>query len=260
MFKKHRTPYPPPPHVSEETKLKVQKELRLRFEDKKYNLWQKLIFLVGARLLAFLVKYFYKSSRQRAFEIDPEAQALIDNPESMFIIAMWHNRLFLTVYSLTHQVANKMHDILAIISESKDAEFIARSTEHWGAFSARGSSSKGGAKAIKKILKYIQYHFHPLITPDGPRGPMYDMKEGLPALAKLTKLPIIPMCAQAKRKWVVNSWDQFIIPKPFSKTVLNYGKPIYVNRDEDIEKASERIEKIMLDQVEHVERLIEEVN
>lgn len=210
--------------------------------------------------MKWYIELVYRTSKQIAFEIHPDTEALLSNPRGQFIIALWHNRLMYTIYSLADNVAGRGHDILAIISQSSDGELIARVTKLWGAFTARGSSSRGGTAALKKILRYTKLHFHPLITPDGPRGPVYEVKEGLPAMAHLTNLPIVPMCYDVEKKWIARSWDQFIIPKPFTKAVLCYGAPIYLDKNMPIEEACIHIQKIMLEQVVYTENLLKRKN
>ena len=225
--------YPPPPHVPVETKIETMRALRAQIRSDGNSAKKRLGYFLGSKILQLAIQSIHWSCPLVRFTIHPQAKNLIEDPRGQFIIALWHNRLFYSVYGLKTRVARYGHDILAIISESNDAEFIARATEKWGAFCARGSSTRGGIKAVKKILKAVRYHFHPLITPDGPTGPVYQVKDGLPMLAKLTGLPIIPICYEAQKKWVLHSWDGFIIPKPFSKTILDYGEPILVEKDED---------------------------
>ncbi|RME91407.1 MAG: DUF374 domain-containing protein [Candidatus Hydrogenedentota bacterium] len=247
--------YPIPPGISVEQMNEAILDLRNHPERKFLPLKKKLQFALGSKIMERSIVLTYLSCKQK-FHCDVKTQEILDNPNQQFIIALWHNRLFYTIYSLPFYVAIKGHNILAIISESDDAEYIARVTEMWGAFTARGSSTRGGKKALKRILKYAKMGFCPLITPDGPRGPKYEVKEGLPTIARLTKLPIVPMCFDANRKWVLNSWDHFIIPKPFSTVALSYGEPIYIPASMSIKEAQSFLRQKMMDQVEFTERLL----
>ncbi|MBV6492598.1 MAG: hypothetical protein LDLANPLL_00593 [Turneriella sp.] len=265
MPKKYKTPkgylgyYPPPPHINLEERNRAIKELKAPdLETKPLPFKKRILTQVGARLMKWYIEFVYRSSRLLAFEVHPKTEALLADPKGQFIIAMWHNRLMYTIYSLPDNVAGRGHDILAIISQSSDGELIARVTQMWGAYTARGSSSRGGTAALKKILRYTKLHFHPLITPDGPRGPVYTVKEGLPAMARLANLPIVPMCYDVEKKWIARSWDKFIIPKPFTKAVLCYGEPIYLDKEMPIDTACTFLTQILMEQVEHTEELLQE--
>ncbi|MFO1472339.1 MAG: lysophospholipid acyltransferase family protein [Turneriella sp.] len=261
MPKRYKVPkgypgyYPPPPHIDLAERSRAIRELKAPDPERTPLTFRKRLGLfVGSYVLKWYIQLAYRTAKLLAFDVDPEAEKLIADPKGQFIIAIWHNRLMLSVYSLSDNVAGRGHDVLAIISQSSDGELIARATKMWGAYTARGSSSRGGTAALKKILKYTKLHFHPLITPDGPRGPVYVVKEGLPAMARLTGLPIVPICYDASKKWITRSWDKFIIPKLFSKTVLSYGAPIYLDKNMPIDEACTFLQKIMMQQVETVEK------
>ena len=252
--------YPPPPHIDLAERSAAVLELKAPDgEGEKVSLKKRLGLFLGSYIMKWYIQLAYRTSKLLLFDIHPETEKLLADPKGQFIIAIWHNRLMYSVYSLSDNVAGRGHDILAIISQSSDGELIARATKMWGAYTARGSSSRGGTAALKKILRYTKLHFHPLITPDGPRGPVYVVKEGLPAMARFTNLPIVPICYAAQKKWVTRSWDRFIIPKLFSKTVLAYGAPIQLSREMPVDDACRYLEKAMMAQVEYVEGALEDL-
>ncbi len=262
MPKRYKVPkgypgyYPPPPHIDLAERSKAILELKApdaEPEDQKPGLKKRILLFLGSYILKYYIQLAFRTSKLLLFDVHPDTEKLLADPKGQFIIAIWHNRLMYTVYSLSDHVAGRGHDILAIISQSSDGELIARATKMWGAYTARGSSSRGGTSALKKILRYTKLHFHPLITPDGPRGPVYIVKEGLPAMARFTNLPVVPMCYAAEKKWVTRSWDRFIIPKLFSKTVLSYGAPIYLARDMPVAEACAYLQNAMMAQVDFVE-------
>lgn len=266
MPKRYKVPkgypgyYPPPPHIDLAERSKAVLELKAPDPEREpVPLKKRIGLFLGSYLLKYYIQLAYRTSKLALFDIHPETEKLLADPKGQFIIAIWHNRLMYSVYSLSDNVAGRGHDILAIISQSSDGELIARATKMWGAYTARGSSSRGGTSALKKILKYTRLHFHPLITPDGPRGPVYVVKEGLPAMARFTNLPIVPISYAAQKKWVTRSWDRFIIPKLFSKTVLAYGAPVYLDRDMPVADACTHLQKIMMDQVAYVEGALDDV-
>ncbi len=170
------------------------------------------------------------------------------------IFCFWHNNIFFLSYYLYQFVFKKGIHLTVLISQSKDAEWISRIVEKWGGSSGRGSSTRGGADALRVLAKALQKKHHSIVvTPDGPRGPKYKIQSGMISLAQLTKTPIIPLNFNANRKWVFNSWDNFILPKFFSKIVISIGKPYHIPRSiTDLQKKEMilDLEKIMLKQVE----------
>jgi lysophospholipid acyltransferase (LPLAT)-like uncharacterized protein len=108
-----------------------------------------------------------------------------------------------------------------------------------------GSSKKGGMQAFRNMVKCIQLGESVAITPDGPKGPKETVKEGIIKLAQITQKPIIPLVWSTNKYKAFNSWDNFVVPFPFSKGVYSFGNPIYVKKkinDEEIEKARKNLE------------------
>ena len=120
------------------------------------------------------------------------AEHLVDTPQS--IIAFWHCHLLLMLHTKWHGSAT------VIISQSKDGEYIARVFDWYGVDSVRGSSTRGGAKALREIIREARAGKTIVFTPDGPKGPPRIVKEGVIAAAKATGLPIVPIAFAAKKK------------------------------------------------------------
>ena len=141
------------------------------------------------------------------------------------IFALWHGRLLpLTYY-------HRDQGVTAIISRSEDGEYIARVVEGWGYNTVRGSTSRGGSRGLRGLVKAARAGHSLAITPDGPRGPRQSLQPGVITLAQLSGLPIIPIVAGCDRAWWPGSWDRFCIPKPFARVHIVYGKPRFVDRD-----------------------------
>lgn len=156
------------------------------------------------------------------------------------IFAFWHSRLLMLSF------AHKFENIHVIISQHKDGEYISRITLSLGYQTIRGSSTRGGIGALKKSLRKIR-KFDLAITPDGPRGPKETVQEGILYLAYKSGKPIIPVFCDAKHKWILNSWDNFIIPKPFSPAVIKYGKPLFINTKSEIRSAGRELKRRLID-------------
>jgi lysophospholipid acyltransferase (LPLAT)-like uncharacterized protein len=159
-----------------------------------------------------------------------------------FIGAFWHNRIFMTSYFFRHR------NIVAMISQNRDGEYIARVSRRLGFGSARGSSSRGSKRAVVEILRSLRRDRDVLFTLDGPRGPRYVVKPGAAYVARKSGNPILPFNISAEKKWVMGSWDGFIVPRPFSRALVVIGTAIHINPDADdseMKGIEERIQNSM---------------
>src|SRR5262249_23352085 len=138
------------------------------------------------------------------------------------VLAFWHGR---ALYFL-HLYHRQRFTIL--VSRSKDGEFVSRVLQRFGVHVTRGSSSRGGAQGLREIVRKVHSGYHAAFTPDGPRGPRYTVQPGIVAVAKTTGAAILPVTYNARWKKVFRSWDAYLMPLPFSRVVVVYGKPIYV--------------------------------
>jgi lysophospholipid acyltransferase (LPLAT)-like uncharacterized protein len=156
------------------------------------------------------------------------------------IMAFWHGRIFpATVYF-------RDRGIVVITSENFDGEWIARIIERFGYGTARGSTSRGGRKAILQLVRDMARGKTAGFTLDGPRGPAKVAQPGAIWLAKATGHPVLPFHLEAERHWTLRSWDRTQIPKPFSIVTVIVGEPLYVSRDateEQLEAARLELER-----------------
>ena len=145
-----------------------------------------------------------------------------------FIYAAWHSRLLLPNY------LSRGLEGTAMVSASEDGEFVARILKRQGHEAFRGSTTKGGLKALSALIKELKEKQRPcIIIPDGSQGPRFKVKFGIIILARETGYPVLPFSYSAKRMKVFASWDRFILPYPFTKCLGIYGKPFYVPKDAD---------------------------
>lgn len=187
---------------------------------------------------------------------------LLKNPRPV-IFCFWHNRIFYSSWFLLRYVFCKGIMITVLISQSKDGELIAQVVKRWGGKVARGSTSRGGREALQILAKAIRREKSSVVTtPDGPRGPVYHFQLGTIILSQLTQCEIIPICFAAKPAWVFNSWDRFVVPKFFAKTVISIGKPYIVPRklsEQELENERVKMEKTMKEQVQETEEILEKL-
>ena len=141
------------------------------------------------------------------------------------IYASWHQRFFPgIVFFATRK------PISIMISQSRDGELISKVANVLGWHPVRGSSSKGGGQALKDIKKLVGRGYKIGHIVDGPRGPLGVVKPGLLVIAQASGMPIVPTIISTEKKWVFNSWDRFMVPKPFSRVIIRFSDEIHIPR------------------------------
>jgi len=141
----------------------------------------------------------------------------------------------------------------ALISGSKDGTALEAAFKALNISAARGSSSRGGAAALIALRKAIRRGEDTGITPDGPKGPIYEIKPGILKLAETSGAPIIPLHLTFSRVIRLNTWDQFIIPLPFSRVEITFDHPLYIPKgisDEDQITETKKLRNILLKHID----------
>ncbi|MBI2387541.1 MAG: lysophospholipid acyltransferase family protein [Elusimicrobia bacterium] len=183
------------------------------------------------KLVPYLV-YSYVSfigwtTRQRVLRDDIPRK--VHESGQRFIYAFWHQRQVFFTWS--HRNASAA----VLVSKSNDGEMIARTMDLSGIDAVRGSSSRGGAAAAREMVEILRSGRDVGITPDGPRGPAREVKEGAVRVAQLSGMPIVPIAnALSHRLEVAKAWDRFQVPLPFGRSVVLYGEPIRVGEGDDL--------------------------
>ncbi|MEP6621019.1 MAG: lysophospholipid acyltransferase family protein [bacterium] len=134
------------------------------------------------------------------------------------IFTLWHGELLPLLWQ------HRGENVAIVISEHRDGEIVARIAESLGYATVRGSSSKGGSRALIGLMREIDAGRDGAITPDGPRGPAHVFAPGVAVAAQRTGALIVPIRASASRSWRLKSWDKFLIPKPFARVDVHYGE------------------------------------
>lgn len=195
-----------------------------------------LWIIVAGLLLSGYMRFLYYSSRKRFINPHFLTQTFADDQPA--IIAAWHNRNVLSPFAFISQ-SPKHCRLSPIASASKDGGLAAWAMWGLGLSCVRGSSSRGGAGALKQMIRLIRAGRHVAFTPDGPRGPLHHVHQGVLIAAKMTGAPIVPLTYHAKRHKRLKSWDRLMIPKPFTRLNFVYGEPLFVPRKataEDLEE------------------------
>jgi lysophospholipid acyltransferase (LPLAT)-like uncharacterized protein len=170
----------------------------------RFLLW--LISTVGAlavRLIGMTLRF--------AVCIEPGGAPFATHP---LILCFWHRAIFPSTWAFRHQ------KIGVITSQSFDGEYIARIISAFGYVPIRGSSSRGGARALLESRRILESGRTVAFTSDGPRGPLYVSKPGPVLLASKSGVPVVAFHIAIEKAWLLKSWDRFMIPKPFSRALL----------------------------------------
>lgn len=191
--------------------------------DRKASLLEKFFIWLIPLILTLFQRLYGLTIRQ--VHIGREPVDKLRSEGKSFIYGLWHTNVILTPYLL------RKEKFFGLVSKSKDGEMITRVLRHFNNDAIRGSSSKGGVQGLRNIIKTLQKGHTIAITPDGPRGPALELKEGIIYAARASGVPIIPFYYAATSQWVLHkSWDEHIIPKPFSTLIISYGPPIDIQK------------------------------
>jgi len=195
--------------------------------------------MIRASILSFIgwIVLSVWSRTVRTRFIDRDIPDRLTSEGKNFIYAFWHGRQFL----LFHNHRNT--GIVIPASESRDGEIQARILKRFGFETVRGSSKRKGERALLGLVDGLRKGKHIALAVDGPRGPIYDVKQGVTYLAGKLSKPIVPVATSAKRYWVLEKiWDKYLLPVPFTRGVILYGDPIIVNGISEEELESKRKE------------------
>lgn len=166
------------------------------------------------------------------------------------VSACWHNRLLGPV--LPHEGKA----VGVVISQSEDGELISRVVAGFGYVPLRGSSSRGGASALRAVLRHVRRGLDVVFTPDGPRGPRYVVQPGVAFAARALGVPFVPVGVAMSRKLVFRSWDRFQVPLPFGRIQIVYGPALRFTGSSDDGAAAEAIRSALVTVTERAERLL----
>jgi lysophospholipid acyltransferase (LPLAT)-like uncharacterized protein len=183
----------------------------------RFSFSQHLALAIVPRLTALLIAIVGVTLR---FEAIAEEGAVPATPPAKGIFCFWHQCTLLCAWYF------RKFRCSIIISQSFDGELIARTLGHLGYHSVRGSSSRGGASGLLALQGVLEKGLPVVFTADGPRGPIYQTKVGPVKLAQMTGEPIGSFYLLPEKAWTMSSWDRFFVPRPFSRVVVSWARPI----------------------------------
>lgn len=191
-----------------------------------------------------VVRMLARTWRVELIGVEHREAATHDGKRPVF--SFWHETVLVAMGS------HLGYGIRVMVSRHHDGDVVANLVKSMGFQALRGSSSRGGAAALREMLREAQEPDGYAITPDGPRGPSYSIAPGVLHLAATVRRPLVAAGFAASRCWRVNSWDRMIIPKPFAKVVVAYGEGMELPRA--LIKDEEMLERCTVDLAEAMER------
>lgn len=188
---------------------------------------------VTQKLLCFLgslyIRFVYLTSRWDV--VNGDIPKKFWKEEKLFLLCFWHGRLLMMPYCW--DLSKPIH---MMISMHKDGRILSETVSHFGVKTIVGSTSKGGATALRNMVRTVKAGEYVGLTPDGPRGPRMRAQEGIVTIARLAKIPIVPIAYSSSRAKILGSWDRFLLPKPFGRGVFVWGDPIDIPHTSDKDK------------------------
>jgi lysophospholipid acyltransferase (LPLAT)-like uncharacterized protein len=173
--------------------------------------------------------------------VNSEALSRLRTERVPFIFSLWHGHLLPLLWH------HRGQGVAVLISEHRDGEVVARAAKSLGYDLIRGSTTRGAERALISMVRRLQKGDEIAITPDGPRGPARKFAPGALIAAQRADCFILPTTMAADRAWRLNSWDRFVIPKPFARVTVAYGNPAKVEAASSRDAAQEapRFERLM---------------
>ncbi|HZW40337.1 MAG TPA: lysophospholipid acyltransferase family protein [Ignavibacteriaceae bacterium] len=207
--------------------------------------------VLGNLLLNFLLDLLCRTLRIKI--INEQVIDSLVKQNKNFVFAFWHRTMLVPWF------INSNKKFAALTSLSKDGDLLANLLDKWKYQVVRGSSSRGGEDALSNMVEYAKRDYSVAITPDGPRGPIFEFKAGAVITAKRTGIPVVLAGTYYLKKRTLNSWDKMEIPKFFSEVYIKLSEPIYVESDLNYDNTS-RIIKECEDQLNKLQKEAEELN
>lgn len=223
----------------------------------KRPLKKKLMAVIAPRLLKWLLLLIGLSCRKRWVGL--EHIETLKKKQGNWIYSLWHNNISMAALMLRNQ------NLLSMISTSEDGSLAATVIELFGNQPIRGSSSRGSTRVLLGMIKGVKKGQVGAITPDGPKGPRYQLQSGAISISQHAKVPLVPIHFESTRQWIFDkSWDKHKLPKPFSTIVISIGKPYYVAdskpaNNNHLDDSVQEFQARMMHNVEHAETIVNSI-
>ncbi|MCL2338777.1 MAG: lysophospholipid acyltransferase family protein [Proteobacteria bacterium] len=167
------------------------------------------------------------------------------------IFSFWHGRTMM----LSSVASHFGYRGYAVFSQHRDGRLISKLFRLFGMRGIYGSTGRRGAvAALREGVRVLESGQLLAISPDGPMGPFMRLHDGVLHFAQRTGVPIVPVCFTCSRPWTQNRWDRYMVATPFSKIIIEALPPFYIKKEDDLEDARQRLEKIMIEQVQSLDK------
>lgn len=178
-----------------------------------------------------MIRLIWKTCRIETVIGQKNMDQLLESADP-FIPCYWHQQqIFCVRYLMDTASQHPQLKLGYLISPSRDGDIATSMFGDQGVHIIRGSATRGGAQALREIYQTIRKeNISPIVTPDGPTGPIYKCKPGVAMLSQLSKAPLLPMAYSASSVWRLRSWDRFMLPRPFSRIVVSIGAPLRISK------------------------------
>ena len=191
--------------------------------DRRMTAARRLYYFFGMPILRTLTRLLLWSYRYQPVIGAENMEPFLDG-KRVCAPAYWHQHHVLCS-SQIRQWIRRGFKACFLISGSVDGEVPERIARAWGAEVIRGSANESGALALRDQHAMMKRGFSIVTTPDGPQGPKYELKTGVMLMARIGRVPIVPIACAAEKAWYLDRWDAFMVPKPFSRVVVAVGEP-----------------------------------
>ena len=193
---------------------------------------KKLVAWLGPSLAYWMIKLLGWTMEFE--EVHPEIPRSLWEKRIPGIGVFWHGRLLMMprIY--------KGKKLSFLVSPHRDGQIVGRALKRFGFHAILGSTNRRGFSAFKQMLKANREGSDIALVPDGPKGPRYQVQIGVIELAKLTGRPVVPVTFSSSKRKLFKTWDQFLLPYPFSRGVFVWGEPVYVDPKGDRSHLEER--------------------
>jgi hypothetical protein len=183
------------------------------------------------------------ASTWRFSVVHEERWRVLRDAKRPHVFILWHEVLLPLLWHHRNQ------GVALVVSEARDGQYLSDLAASLGYRMVRGSSTRGGARALLGAVRELRAAGAVAFTPDGPRGPRRELKPGVVAAAQRGGGVVVPVHAEADRAWRLHSWDRFMIPKPFARVSITYGRPFGVSEGdaglaEGLARAAEGLDEV----------------
>mgnify|MGYP001499410698 FL=1 len=196
--------------------------------------------LIFSWIISLIIYFLSNSIKWR--ELTPENKENALKSNLPIIVVFWHERI-----AVMSKIWPRKRPLAMLQSPHADGKLIAQAINHLGFQTVWGSTNRNAVGGILGLVRKAKKGVSIGITPDGPRGPALICSSGPIALAKATGLQVIPIAWSTSKFWKLSNWDQSIVPKPFSKGVWVWGKPIKVNKNVNKNKIRELTNQLSIE-------------